>query len=685
MKWGAWRYDGVMTKRDALVGVVVVGGLIASAAGQPIVHAQDGDAQRHERARQPEFREVLGIVALPDGPAGELAEHDVVRLWRPICGTPLGAVDEADLRVAALRHDQILQDQGFERISRQGIFAPRTGFDMVFNVNFSGAPSGAAGAFAAAEAYLESVLAASNVEVSLDVTFAPLSGLTLGLTSTIFLTNVSYTSARAGLVAGRDSDDWIQLYLPATTVPTRFNQSSGTISNVSQMDWPISVYNATIGDFANSSGSMQLSSTVAWDVDPSNGVTAGQYSLVDVIIHEVGHALGFITKGDASEDGKLFPMDLYRFASANRTGLGTTKPVTLQDFTSIAREVDLDSPTIAGNPSVASVVLPSVIDMSDGSPDQASHLRQVSSNPANSATGIMQPVLATGVSFRPDYFRPRDRIILDAMGWSITDTSMLDEQRQQYRDWNRDGWPDVLFDAVTATPPGLFASVHFGGYTYTGWASHPVAPSGWRRVKVQGDFNSDNIPDILWRNTTTSQLAVWHMNAGGTGVLSWYFLPPLPDANFQVQAAGDMNFDGADDLLLRNPATGFNAIWYLNNGYLTWSQLPSVTGEQWVIAGAAWLTDNSTSPEYVDLLWRNTVTGDNYIWGMDDGQFRSSTQIPPAPAGWVVKGLGDWNGDAYTDIFWWNTTTGATAFWFMVNETYQSWTPGPGFSPGAWE
>jgi hypothetical protein len=75
-------------------------------------------------------------------------------------------------------------------------------------------------------------------------------------------------------------------------------------------------------------GYIAFSTGFAWDYDPSDGITAGTYDFVGIAIHEIGHALGFIsgvdvldfnTLGAFTDDQFNFvaPLDFYRCTAAS--------------------------------------------------------------------------------------------------------------------------------------------------------------------------------------------------------------------------------------------------------------------------------------------------------------------------------------------------------------------------------
>src|SRR2546425_8021 len=67
-----------------------------------------------------------------------------------------------------------------------------------------------------------------------------------------------------------------------------------------------------------------------------------------------------------------------------------------------------------------------------------------------------------------------------------------------------------------------------------------------------------------------------------------------------------------------------------------------------------------------DILWRNTSTGDNFIYLMNGAMIKSSVYLNTvSDQGWQVKGIGDFDGDGKADVFWRNSSTGENYIYLM--------------------
>ena len=66
-----------------------------------------------------------------------------------------------------------------------------------------------------------------------------------------------------------------------------------------------------------------------------------------------------------------------------------------------------------------------------------------------------------------------------------------------------------------------------------------------------------------------------------------------------------------------------------------------------------------------DILWRNTATGDNYIYLMNGLSIAGEGYTRTVPLGWTVAGVADFDGDGKADILWRNTATGDNYIYLM--------------------
>ncbi len=179
------------------------------------------------------------------------------------------------------------------------------------------------------------------------------------------------------------------------------------------------------------------------------------------------------------------------------------------------------------------------------------------------------------------------------------------------------------------------------------------------------DFNKDGQTDIFWRNESTGENNIWLRD--GVTFNEENPLTPVP-LGWQYSIA-DFNGDGRTDIFWRNESTEQSAVWlmdgnnYIPNGAVF---LPTNVPAAWDANIGDFDGDGRT-----DILWRNSQTGENGIWLINDTgtSYKAAEFLPNVPLAWNA-GITDFNGDGKSDIFWRNSQTGEDAVWLMNGTTY---------------
>lgn len=331
-------------------------------------------------------------------------------VWRWMCGSqPDVGSAEALGRVAAQAEDEI------SRLGPVGAGAARAaGLDLVFTVS-GDPPPGALQAIEDVELYIESLFD-DPITVSIYVSFAELSPGVLGATGSRY-TSAIWPTIRDGLQADMDPSDFLQNYLPAGgSIPVRYDGSSSVVTNEIEVYVTRANFRAAIGSVSGLAASMTFNTNFTWDYTPPN-IDGNAHDFTTVLAHEVGHALGFTSGADFRfEDMEM--LDIYRFPRPD--GQGTDyNPDTVEEFQTTSRMVDQDAP--GTNDTVNSDLIFAQYRMSDGNPNQASHFH------ANTpGIYVMDPSLASGETFYPNYYRIGDLDMFDAIGWDYSDCNRND-------------------------------------------------------------------------------------------------------------------------------------------------------------------------------------------------------------------------------------------------------------------
>jgi hypothetical protein len=108
----------------------------------------------------------------------------------------------------------------------------------------------------------------------------------------------------------------------------------------------------------------------------------------------------------------------------------------------------------------------------------------------------------------------------------------------------------------------------------------------------------------------------------------------MPDLNWSIAGVGDFDADGKSDVLWYNKVTGENVIWLMNGAarLSSGAVFSTVSDLNWSIAGVGDLDGDGDS----DILWRNSVTGENTVWFMNGASISSGAPVN------AMQG-GDWS------------------------------------------
>jgi hypothetical protein len=242
-------------------------------------------------------------------------------------------------------------------------------------------------------------------------------------------------------------------------------------------------------------------------------------------------------------------------------------------------------------------------------------------------------------------------------------------------DMNGDARSDLVWHNQAT---GRVAIWNISGSSIVGTQNVNAGPVdlSWQLVG-SGDLNGDHNADLVWRHAT-GLVAAWFMqgpNIIATDLLQVAVNPSLPpatvrepDMNWEIRGVGDMNGDGRADLVWQHRVDGRLAGWFMNGfhiigwGYLSVDRMPD---PNWKIAGAGDINQDGKA----DIIWQHE-DGSLAAWHMH-GQFvgeqRRLSRGQPDLA-WKVRGVGDVNGDGYADLLWQNND-GTLGVWFLQNFT----------------
>jgi len=181
-------------------------------------------------------------------------------------------------------------------------------------------------------------------------------------------------------------------------------------------------------------------------------------------------------------------------------------------------------------------------------------------------------------------------------------------------------------------------------------------------IQATGDFDGDGVTDIVWRyqpaGPTEGRAQIHLRNAAG--VVSVNEIGG--NAFWQVEATGDFDGDGDDDIMWRNNVSGKILGWEMQGGRQSGPGVWMGGNIHWRLVATSSIYDANADGR-TDLIFVHT-SGRHILWHMNGLAYQHHELGTPVP-GVFVAGTGDFDGDGRSDLLWRNEQTGAITMWLV--------------------
>jgi hypothetical protein len=473
---------------------------------------------------------------------------------------------------------------------------------------------------------------ASPVDIRVDAQFSPLScsanSGTLGSAGPTTVHNgfanaprasTWYTQAEANSIAGVDLDT------SNNDIATNFNSNLGT------------------------PGCLETS---GWYYGLDRKPPSGKFDFVTILIHELGHGLGFLSLVNLTTGAKFNGLDdAYMINLENH---GASPP----DYPSMTNAQRVTASTSNGNLHWTGPNLRAASNLLTAGA-VGDHVRIYAPSVAapGSSVSHFDTVLTPNQIMEPFYtvalMSPiLERPLFRDLSWKLVTPRV---------DFSGEGRSDILW---RDTSNGNAVVSLMNGAAVVSSSLVASLPNSWV-VQGTGDFNFDGRSDILWRDTGNGNTVLSLMN--GPTVTSSTLVASLP-LSWIVSGIGDFDADGRADILWRDTSNGNAVVSLMNGAVVRSSTLAASLPTTWLVAA----TGDFNGDGKADILWRDTTNGNVVVSLMNGAVVISSTLVAALPLSWTVAGTGDFNADGRRDILWRDTSNGNAVVSLMNGATVVS-------------
>lgn len=254
---------------------------------------------------------------------------------------------------------------------------------------------------------------------------------------------------------------------------------------------------------------------------------------------------------------------------------------------------------------------------------------------------------------------------IDPTEWADTDGDGIGDNSEApvRADVNGDGKADLVWRNASNTRGWNFLWTMNGTAIGASTPINVVQGENWQLSL--GDFNGDGKSDFFWRDPNQFGGMNYIFTMNGTQIMQNTRMPDV-SSNFVLLMNGDVNGDGYDDVIWHRTDSDSLAFWLMNDTARQY-HLSRAIGDREILG-----VDNFNSDARKEIVIRDgTVVK---LWSYD-AESRTMTETDTggvAPAGWILAGTGDLDGDGTADLIWRNVNDGRNSVYFMKDGLVES-------------